>query len=153
MTIQIHKYLAFLLLVLFFTFLLMKIWDKGKLVDSEERDRAYDSRIERLNNSEQYALLALESDWYSCSHCPSGKYWLATNEVWKYGTSINPESRYTDEYLRENNVYYVPQFNGTLQECLEEEARKIYKYYEHPQNLKRHSSIRIARPAGNKRDD
>lgn len=150
MTISLPRYLSILLLLALSTFLLMKVWNNGKQVDSSERDEALDSRIERLQNAEQYALLALTHGYYTCSHCSDGRIWLNKNEVAKYGTSMNTDTRYTKEFLKKYNVYYFTQFTGTLQECLEEEARKIYLYYSLPENAVRFKPL--ARPPLNKID-
>jgi len=129
----------------------MKVWNKGKRVDSTERDKALESRLERLQNVEQYALLALTNGYYACYHCKGGRVWLNKNEVAKYGTNvINANARYTKEFLDEYNVYYFTQFTGTLQECLEEEAKKIYLYYTLPENEVRYKSL--IRPPLNKID-
>ena len=150
MVITLPRLLSILLLAMLTTLVLMKVWDKGKQVDSSERDKALESRIERLQNAEQYALLALNSGYYPCNHCPEKRVWLNKDEVAKYGVSINTNSRYTDEELVELNVYYFTQFTGTIQECLEEEARKIYLYYTLPENAVRYQSL--ARPPLNKID-
>lgn len=114
MTIHLQKGLILFLLAMLSIFLLMKIWDKGNEVDSSERDQDLEARIERLQNAEQYALFALRDGYYPCSHCSGRSVWLNKDEVAKYGVSINPNGRYTDEYLRENKVYYFTQFTGTL---------------------------------------
>lgn len=150
MTIQLQKASVVLLLVLLTTLLFMKVWDKGIEVDSSEREKALTSRIERLQQAEQYALLALKNGYYPCSHCLKKWVWLNKDEVAKYGVSINSESRYTDEFLKENSVYYFMQYTGTLQGCLEEEAKKIYLYYSLPENMIREKSL--ARPPLNKID-
>jgi len=126
------------------------VWHNGKQIDSSKRDEALESRIERLQNAEQYALLALTDGYYTCYHCSEGRVWLNKDEVAKYGTSINTDTRYTKESLKEDNVYYFTQFSGTIQECLEEEARKIYLYYTLPENAVRYKSL--ARPPLNKID-
>ena len=143
-----------LLLIGLFIFLLMKVWDGKKQIESSQRDEAYSSRIERLNNAEQYALIANTTGYYPCSHCPNGHFFLNINEVWKYGVTINGQSgRYTTEYLIHNKVDYIVQYKGTIQECLEEEAQKIILYYQLPENAVRFDKNRLARPPGNSKDE
>ena len=133
--------------------LFAKVWNGKTEVDTSERDQAYSERIDRLNNAEQYALLAKTTGYYPCYHCPTGKFFLNRNEVWKYGVTINGKSkRYTDEYLRGLNVLYVVEFEGTIQECLEEEAKKIILYYQLLENAVRFDKNRLLRPPGNSKD-
>ena len=144
------------LLILLSGFIILsfsKIWDGNKEVDSSERDQAYADRIDRLNNAEQYALIANHNGFYTCSHCIQPTFYLFKNEVWKYGVTINGKNgRYNDEFFRANNVSYVVEFEGTVQKCLEEEARKIILYYQSPENLRRNEVNRLIRPPGNSKD-
>ncbi len=142
-----------LLLLASFTYAFMKVWDGTKKVDSSERNSAYSSRIDRLNNAEQYALLANTNGFYHCYHCLDQSFYLYKNEVWRYGVTINGKSgRYKDEFFQKHNVSYVVEFEGTLQECLEEEAIKIILYYQLPENARRKAPFRLARPPGNAKD-
>ena len=146
---QLLTIFLFSLTVLLFA----KVWNGKIEVDTSERDQAYSERIDRLNNAEQYALLAKTTGYYPCYHCPNGKFFLNKNEVWKYGTTINGKSkRYTDEYLQGLNVLYVVEFEGTVQLCLEEEAKKIILYYQLPENAVRFDRNRLLRPPGNSKD-
>lgn len=148
----IRFYLVLLLSGIIFV-LFSKVWDGTKEVDSSERDKAYSERIERLNNAEQYALIANTDGFYPCPHCVDQKFYLYKNEVWKYGVTINGKNgRYKDEFLRTNNVSYVIEFEGPVQKCLEEEARKIILYYQLPENMKRGETFRLIRPPGNSKD-
>jgi len=134
--------------------LFAKVWNGKQEVDTSDRDQAYTERIDRLNNAEQYALLAKTTRYYPCSHCPKGKFFLNKNEIWKYGVTINGQSkRYTDEYLQSINVVYSIEYEGTLQECLEEEAKKIILYYQLPENVVRFDKSRLLRPPGNSKDE
>ena len=136
-----------------FTIVFMKVWDGKKQVETKERDQAYSDRVERLNNAEQYALIANRTGFYPCTHCPKGKFFLNRNEVYKYGVTINGKIvRYTAEYLKELYVDYIVEKQGTVQECLEEEAKKIILYYQLPENAVRFDKNRLARPPGNSKD-
>lgn len=136
-----------------FIFTFMKVWDGKKQVDTSKRDTAYKSRIARLNNAEQYALVANASAYYPCYHCKKPIFYLQKNEVWKYGVTINGKSgRYNDEFFIKHNVTYVVEHEGTVQACLEEEARKIILYYLLPENMIRNDEFKLARPPGNSKD-
>lgn len=140
-------------LSILFTFLFSKIWHRGKQIDTSERDKALVRKLARLQNCEQYSLRALKSGWFACTHCPKSLYYLRTNEIARYGMTCNRDSRYTDEQLLKFGVYYFVEFEGTMQEAVEVEAKKIFFYYRHPDNLARYENIRISLPPLNLRDD
>lgn len=151
-----HIFVQILFLLLLsglFSITILRVWDGNKEVDTSKRDEAYSSRIERLNNAEQYTLIANKNGYYPCSHCPSKLFYLNKGETWKYGVTINGQSgRYSLEFLTASNLSYLIEFEGTLQECLEEEARKIILYYQFPENFSRTYENRLARPPGNSKD-
>jgi hypothetical protein len=132
-----HSIMLFVFVLSVVVFAATHVWKGDEEVAAEVLEEALTERIDKLNNAEQYALYALSDGYYTCSHCSEGEAYLYAGEVAKYGTSINPATRYTSQYLREKNVYYVTQFKGNLQACLEEEARKLYRYYALPENMKR----------------
>jgi len=125
--------------------------DEGVPKISEERKAKLKYELEKLDQAEQYALLAEVSGWFPCFNCPDTTHiFLVSGEVWKYGVTTNGRNRYSPGFYTNNRLVYFPQFRGPLQECLKEEKRKIYYYPVLPENLKR--KIRILRPPGNKKD-
>jgi hypothetical protein len=76
-------------------------------------------------------------------HEATGIVWLEQGDVWKFGTTNNPPTRYTDTYLNSIGNYGVRmniEFQGTESEVLQLEDMKISNYQDQNQVL----------PAGNK---
>ncbi len=96
---------------------------------------------------EQYALRAAEDGFYPVMKRgfldPQELTWLAKGDVWKFGTTKNPLTRYSQTYLDnvgEFGVYYSKEFSGTLQQALTVERMKIVNFFQQNGFL----------PAGNK---
>ena len=107
-------------------------------------------KLDKADEAEQYALLALVDGWYTCVHSGFGSYYLKAGEVWKYGTTGKGErGRYEVKFLSSNRVIYTVQFRGTLHECLLEEQNKLYTYPVLPENLAREEALRLIRPPYN----
>lgn len=110
-----------------------------------------EKELNKLDEAEQYALVATIAGWYPCFNCPDTTHiYLLPGEIWKYGVTTNGPDRYPKSFYQENKLQYLAQFKGTLQECLREEKRKIYHYPILPENIKRRKPI--LRPPGNKKD-
>ena len=73
----------------------------------------------------QYALLVTKAGWFPCYNCPEGKIYLYEGEVWKYGKTCLGELVRYPAGLPFKDLVFVPQYEGTEQECLIEEKRKI----------------------------
>lgn len=107
--------------------------------------------LDKLDEAEQYVLVATEPGWYPCFNCPDTTHiYLLLGEIWKIGVTTNGPSRYPKSFYKENKLQYIYQFKGTLQECLREEKKRIYHYPILPENIKRKKPI--LRPPGNKKD-
>ncbi len=105
-----------------------------------------------LESSEQYALRATTNKYYPCLSCPyRDSIFLYTNEVWKYGTTINGRNKRYGNSLNAQFLYYEVQFRGTIDQCLKQERIKIIRYPLLPENIKRKNPI--ARPPGNPNDN
>lgn len=81
---------------------------------------------------DQYALRAVQDGWYPImtrgQKYPTGQTWLNQGEVWKFGTSKNVPTRYSQSYLDSigtGGVRIDPEFSGTLGEALMLERMKI----------------------------
>lgn len=83
---------------------------------------------------EQYVLIAEEDGDFDImvrgQKEPQGKVQLKKGDVWKYGTTVNPEKRYTQKWLREKKLRKVRQTKGTKAKVLNDENTKIIKYRE-----------------------
>jgi hypothetical protein len=118
-----------------------------------EKERAIGRILEGeddLTPAVQYSLKALTSGMYPCyaKGGPSEVY-LERGDVWKYGQTCNPTTRYSGRYLIENRLYMVTEFVGTKTECLIMEKEKIFSYPMLPEGLRTH----LTRPPGNKIDN
>lgn len=154
---------GFFLLLLFgigFILLIVAQWKEVDFIEedsegnpmlSEERQRKLDDALSKLDDAEQYALLATRNGYYPCFSCPnSNEIFLYSGETWKYGTTTKGEKgRYGNTLSSQNLVYFV-QFRGDLTACKKEELLKIYNYATLPENLKR--KLPLIRPPGNKID-
>lgn len=93
-----------------------------------------ESKVVRV---EQYSLRAIESGFYpvmkSGFKAAQELVWLEKDEIWKFGTTKNPFTRYSQKYLDnvgEFGVRYFTEFEGTLQQSLQVEKMKILNYFE-----------------------
>jgi sulfite exporter TauE/SafE len=46
-----------------------------------------DKRLKEIDDSEQYALVAISDGWYPCNHLGRSTFHLLPGEIWKYGTT------------------------------------------------------------------
>jgi len=83
---------------------------------------------------EQYVLVAARSGFYPVMEFGSrlalaGKY-LRAGEVWKYRITVNPSTRYSQNFLRNTGrgLLYNTQFEGTMEQCMLAEGMKIIIY-------------------------
>jgi len=126
--------------------------DKEEPALSPQRQEKLQRELDELENAEQYVLRAARDNWYPCYHCTGkNRIFLLKDEVWKYGVTRKGEKRRYGTWHTEQGLYYLVQYQGTLQECLRQEKVKIYNYALLPENLKREQPLK--RPPGNKRDN
>ena len=81
---------------------------------------------------EQYALKALEDGFYPVMKRgfkePQAGIWLDAGDVWKYGTTKNPATRYSQTFLDDWGLFYEKQASGTLQQALSAEKGNIVNF-------------------------
>jgi len=83
---------------------------------------------------ELYSLRAAEDGFYPIMKrgysTPQGSIFLKEGEVWKYGTTKNPLTRYTQDFLRNtgSGLRYQTESGGLLQQTLQEEKFSILDY-------------------------
>ena len=117
---------------------------------SSKDQKNLEKRLKEIDDSEQYALVAITEGWYPCLHSGRTTYYLKAGEVWKYGvTSKGKLGRYPITFLSENMVDYVVEFKGNYSECLKQEQIKLYSYPYLPENLARLPPDRLPRPPYN----
>ncbi len=129
------------------------IGDDGALVLSPERQDELDRRIYRLDNAEQYVLIAMYDGHYPCYNCGPDtlKIFLFAGETWKYGVTIQGQKgRYSTKKLNGMGLDYRVQLRSNIHNCLKAEAKMIFHYPLMPENIKRLRPIN--RPPGNKND-
>ena len=124
----------------------------GKPTLAPWRQEKMQSELDDLDDSEQYVLIAGLAGWYPCYNCHGDlSIYLEPGQVWKYGVTRKGEKgRYRDGLPAEELLYLI-QYQGTLQECLKQEKIKIYHYALLPENLER--ARPLIRPPGNKQDN
>lgn len=124
----------------------------GTLSLSSTREAQMQQRLKRLEECEQYVLLAKFSGFYPCYSCGRDTLiFLHAGEVWKYGITIQGEKgRYSNTWVTAAGLKYRMQYQGSIQACLRQETLKIYQYALLPENVKR--TPPLIRPPGNKVD-
>ena len=125
--------------------------EDGEVVLAPHRKEKLDKKLKELEEAEQYALLDIGNGWYPCFNCPdSNVIYLNKGEVWKYGFSTKGKTRYPAAFYKMMRVEYLTQLVGTIEECMQEEIRKIINYPTLPEALAR--PVILIRPPGNKVD-
>jgi RHS repeat-associated protein len=85
-----------------------------------------------VQTADQYALVAAKDGYYPVMKGgfaePQGEVWLNAGDVWKYGKTINPATRYSKTRLDELGLVYERQFSGTPSQALAVEKQKILNY-------------------------
>ena len=150
-----HWFLFFIIvLALYFAqsfddFIIKK--DDGTYEISEQRQEELKKRKTKIDNAEQYALVAASNGLYPCFNCGEKIHiFLYIGEVWKYGVSKNGSQRYKKHWYKSMRLEYITQYVGIYSECLKRELDQIYQYPILPENLKR--VLKLPRPPGNKED-
>ena len=81
---------------------------------------------------EQYALVARKPGFYPVMErghsVPQAGIWLNPGDVWKYGQTMHPATRYSQTFLRQWNLRYQTQFIGTRQQALSAEQQQLLRY-------------------------
>jgi len=125
--------------------------EDGNVILAPHRKEKLEKKVKELSEAEQYALLASANGWYPCFSCPdSNIIYLNKGEVWKYGFSTKGKTRYASNFYKAMRLTYLTQLTGTVEECMQEEVKKIINYPTLPEALAR--QIILERPPGNKID-
>jgi hypothetical protein len=77
----------------------------------------------------QYSLRATTSGACPCFNCVGGTMNLSAGDVWKYGETTNPSSRYSQSQLNSLGLEQTIEFTGTQLEIKIMEKTKIYGYF------------------------
>ncbi|MDB6057608.1 MAG: repeat protein, partial [Verrucomicrobiales bacterium] len=84
------------------------------------------------NKVEFYALKATKPGFYPVMRRgfaePQAGVWLEAGDAWKYGTTKNPDTRYSQVFLDEWDLRYQTISSGTLQESLSAEKQALIGY-------------------------
>lgn len=59
---------------------------------------------------------------------PQAGIWQEAGEVWKYGTTKNPATRYPQSFYKKWGLQYEKQMSGTLQDALSSENSSIMNF-------------------------
>jgi hypothetical protein len=83
---------------------------------------------------DQYALVAQRDGFYPVMQRgfkePQGGTWLNAGDTWKFGTTVNPSTRYSASFLENtgNGLRYQPMISGSLPHALSSEKMAIQNY-------------------------
>ncbi|HPH54145.1 MAG TPA: hypothetical protein PLY62_08835 [Bacteroidales bacterium] len=117
---------------------------------SPKEEAKLEKRLKEIDDSEQYALIAVESGYFACLHSGKTVCYLQAGEIWKYGVTSKGEfGRYAGKFLRNHRVSYIAQFKGNMAECLKQEQIKLFNYPFLPENVARPLEERLPRPPFN----
>ncbi len=129
-------------------------WENGVPRLSKKHQMQLERELLEMDEASQYVLIADKEEVFPCQRCPSKSIFLRAGEVWRYGvTRKGQKGRYSDEYLNENNLIFLVQTRGNLQQCLKQEKIRIFNYPLLPENIARSPKERLAKPPGNLRTD
>ncbi|AEE50267.1 hypothetical protein [Haliscomenobacter hydrossis] len=129
----------------------LEIDPDGNVKISTKREKQLERRLKRLEEAEQYVLRARKNGFYPCYNCGKDTLiFLFSGEIWKYGVTIQGEKDRFRSMLDRLDLSYRVEYAGRLDECLKQEAIKIYHYASLPENLKRNPLL--IRPPGNRTD-
>ena len=111
----------------------------GNIVDMPSTPVANSQAVAQKGAVEQYTLRALKDGFYPVMKRgfkePQGGVWLSEGDVWKYGTTKNPATRYPLSFLDKWDLRYRTESVGTLGEALSAEKSGILGYREEYGNL------------------
>lgn len=130
------------------------IEDNGEAILAPHRQEKLNKELEEIENAVQYSLRASIDGYFPCYTCPDGArtIYLYKGQVWRYGSTRKEEDvRYPGGDYGAPNVIFVPEFRGTIAECLRMEKIKIYNYPLLPEARAREFLLAI--PPGNKNDN
>ncbi len=122
----------------------------GEAQLTEKHQKQLEKKLNEMEDAEQYALVATKDGFFPCLHSGFVRYYLHVGEVWKYGVTTKGErGRYSSEFILNNSVAYIVQFQGTLTECFQAEQIQLFSYPVLPENLARPEMYRLLRPPNN----
>lgn len=130
------------------------IEQNGEVTLAPHRQEKLNKELEEIENAIQYSLRVSIAGYFPCYSCLEGRktIYLHKGEVWRYGSTRKGENeRYPGGDYGAPNLIFVPEFRGTIAECLRMEKIKIYNYPLLPEALAREFLLAI--PPGNKNDN
>jgi hypothetical protein len=106
-------------------------------------------------------LLPINNGYFECAHSPSGRFYLKTGEIYRYGTTgeTTVGRGYSETWLIRNNLSFKIILEGNLALVLAEQTALIGSYPLLPENMLRPLSgdelakpywFRLVIPPGNK---
>jgi hypothetical protein len=126
----------------------------GEAMLAPHRQEKLNKELEEIENAIQYSLRASIDGYFPCHTCPDSTrtIYLYKGQVWRYGSTRKEENeRYPGGNYGASNIVFVPEFRGTIAECLRMEKIKIYNYPLLPEARAREFLLAI--PPGNKIDN
>jgi len=76
----------------------------------------------------QYALVAQRDGLFPNVRTPGIDMWLNAGDVWKIGTSVDPDHRYSQSYIKSLNLQMVPETTGSSFQVLVQEKIRLLGY-------------------------
>lgn len=140
----------FMLLLGFIGFVIFmaipKSWEEAVTIQedgtyrlSEKWEKAITRKREKIKKHRLYVLVARSNGYFQCPHSPSGKFYLKTGEVYRYGTTGDAFATrgYSQKWLAVNNLILITIIEADLATVLGTQATLIGSYVILPENLRR----------------
>ena len=106
-----------------------------------ERQAEIEKARDKLDQAEVYFLISNIAQMIECFLCAEKQTWLKAGEIAKIGTTVNPGSRYNQQYYIRHNVRYQTVFTGRVDQVLKKEIELLGAYPLLPENTTRENPL------------
>lgn len=111
----------------------------GSLSLSDSWAKAIEKKKSKYEAHELYMLVAANRGYFYCKHCPSGRFYLRTGEIYRYGTTGEGQHGrgYSQNWLNDHLLSYVVLMKSDIKTVKMAETTLIGNYVLLPENLNR----------------
>lgn len=111
----------------------------GTVSLADDWARTIEKKKSKFEKHDLYMLRAARDGYFLCKHCPTGKFFLKTGEVYRYGTTGEGQMGrgYNREWLNAYGLIYVRLITADLTTVKIAQTTSIGKYALSPENLAR----------------
>lgn len=111
----------------------------GSISLSDDWSRTIERKKGKYEIHELYMLVAASDGYFSCKHCPVGRFYLRRGEIYRYGTTGDGQSArgYNERWLNDHLLSYVILMKSDITTVKIAETTLIGEYVLLPENLNR----------------